>query len=71
MTDESQEGVQTPQLSKMLLKQNVTGSRKTSNYLIGSMVSIGGVGFLLADIVRSQWLGGKACSSFNRFPSIF
>ena len=32
----------------MLLDQSVTGSRKGSNYLVGSMVSIGGIGFLLA-----------------------
>ena len=32
------------------IQQNINGSRKLSNYLIGGMLSIGGVGFILASI---------------------
>ena len=39
----------------MLLEQIVTGSRRSSNYVVGSMVSIGGIGFLLASL--SSYLG--------------
>tara|TARA_Y100001968_G_C19197006_1_gene638022 strand:- start:275 stop:802 length:528 start_codon:yes stop_codon:yes gene_type:complete len=34
----------------MLLDQTVSGSRRLSNYLVGGMVSIGGIGFLLASL---------------------
>ncbi len=42
-------------MSAELLEQNVVGSRKTSNLIVGSMVSIGGTGFLLASV--SSYLG--------------
>ena len=35
-------------LSDLVLEQKIKGSRKVSNYLVASMISIGGVGFLLA-----------------------
>ena len=35
-------------LSGLVLEQKIKGSRKVSNYLVASMLSIGGVGFLLA-----------------------
>ena len=44
MTDERQESLKPLQLDQMLLDQIVTGSRKGSNYIVGSMVSIGGMG---------------------------
>ncbi len=34
--------------SSLVLEQKIKGSRKVSNYLVASMLSIGGVGFLLA-----------------------
>ncbi|WP_320668120.1 photosystem I assembly protein Ycf4 [Prochlorococcus sp. MIT 1307] len=55
MTDEMQESPKPVQASQMLLEQIVTGSRRGSNYLVGSMVSIGGIGFLLASL--SSYLG--------------
>ena len=36
------------ELSGLVLEQKIKGSRKVSNYLVASMLSIGGVGFLLA-----------------------
>ena len=36
--------------SNLLLEQIVTGSRKTSNYIVASSLTIGGVGFSLASI---------------------
>ena len=32
------------------IEQNINGSRKISNYLIGGMLTIGGIGFILASI---------------------
>ncbi len=32
------------------IEQKISGSRKISNYIIGSMLTIGGIGFLLASI---------------------
>ena len=32
------------------IEQKISGSRKTSNYIIGGMLTIGGIGFLLAAI---------------------
>ncbi len=29
------------------IEQTISGSRKTSNYIIGGMLTIGGIGFLL------------------------
>ncbi len=38
------------ELSGLVLEQKIKGSRKVSNYLVASMLSIGGVGFLLASL---------------------
>ena len=32
------------------IEQKIGGSRKISNYIIGGMLTIGGIGFLLASI---------------------
>ena len=32
------------------IEQQINGSRKISNYIIGGMLTIGGIGFLLASI---------------------
>ena len=40
---------------QMLFEQTVTGSRKSSNFLVGSTVTIGGTGFLLASF--SSYVG--------------
>ena len=55
MTDELQESSPPSAVGEMLLEQIVTGSRRVSNYVVGSMVSIGGIGFLLASL--SSYLG--------------
>jgi len=55
MTDEMQESPKPLKVGAMLLEQIVTGSRRGSNYVVGSMVSIGGIGFLLASL--SSYLG--------------
>ena len=55
MTDDLRENSESLGVSHMLFEQSVTGSRKGSNYFVGSMVSIGGVGFLLAS--ASSYLG--------------
>jgi len=55
MTDELQESPKPLNVGAMLLEQIVTGSRRGSNYVVGSMVSIGGIGFLLASL--SSYLG--------------
>ena len=55
MTDELKESSGNLDGGQMLLEQSVIGSRKGSNYVVGSMVSIGGIGFLLASI--SSYLG--------------
>ena len=48
MTDDLREGTESLRSNQMLFEQSVTGSRKGSNYVIGAMLSIGGIGFLLA-----------------------
>ena len=50
MTDELKESSGNLQLGQTLLEQSVTGSRKGSNYVVSSMLSIGGIGFLLASV---------------------
>ena len=42
-------------MSAAVLEQSVLGSRRLSNYLVASAVSIGGIGFLLASL--SSYLG--------------
>ena len=41
--------------SETYLEQSIKGSKKLSNYIVGSMLTIGGVGFLLAS--ASSYLG--------------
>ncbi len=50
MTDELKESNKLAQLSSELLEQSVKGSRRGANYLVGVMVTIGGIGFLLASL---------------------
>ena len=55
MTDELKESSRPNQLGQTLLEQSVNGSKRGSNYLVGAMLSIGGIGFLLASL--SSYLG--------------
>ena len=48
MSSESNLNQSEKDLSGLVLEQKIKGSRKVSNYLVASMLSIGGVGFLLA-----------------------
>jgi len=48
MTTESNSSQSEKEFSDLVLEQEIKGSRKVSNYLVASMLSIGGVGFLLA-----------------------
>ncbi len=48
MSPESKSSQSGKELSDLVLEQKIKGSRKVSNYLVASMLSIGGVGFLLA-----------------------
>ncbi len=48
MSSESKLSQSSEELSGLVLEQKIKGSRKVSNYLVASMLSIGGVGFLLA-----------------------
>jgi len=48
MSTESKLSQSEKELSDFVLEQKIKGSRKVSNYLVASMLSIGGVGFLLA-----------------------
>ena len=41
--------------SDLILDQKIKGSRKVSNYFVGAMLSIGGIGFLLASF--SSYIG--------------
>ena len=55
MSSESKSSQSEKELSGLVLEQKIKGSRKVSNYLVASMLSIGGVGFLLASF--SSYLG--------------
>ena len=48
MSTESKLSQSEKEQSELILEQKIKGSRKISNYLVASMLSIGGVGFLLA-----------------------
>ena len=52
---DGQESSNSGPLGQTSLELIVKGSRKGSNYLVGAMVSIGGIGFLLASL--SSYLG--------------
>ena len=45
MSTESNLSQSEKELSDLVLEQEIKGSRKVSNYLVSSMLSIGGVGF--------------------------
>ncbi len=55
MPDELPQNLPSSPTNENLFEQEVIGSRRPSNYLIVSMVTIGGIGFLLASI--SSYLG--------------
>tara|TARA_Y100001968_G_scaffold323131_1_gene360309 strand:- start:672 stop:1247 length:576 start_codon:yes stop_codon:yes gene_type:complete len=55
MSVDPQENFTSGESPNTLFEQNVKGARKVSNYLIGLMLAIGGVGFLLASV--SSFLG--------------
>ncbi len=69
MTEESQMSSNSGQIDPMKLQQVVFGSRKTSNYVVASMVSIGGVGFILAAI--SSYFGRRYLPIGNPETLIF
>ncbi len=48
MSADSQEIVGSENSSETCLEQSIKGSKKLSNYLVGSMLTIGGIGFSLA-----------------------
>ena len=50
MSTESQLSQLENESTDLILDQRIKGSRKISNYLVASMLSIGGVGFLLATL---------------------
>ena len=56
-------------LSGLVLEQKIKGSRKVSNYLVASMLSIGGVGFLLASF--SSYFGRDLLPLGNPSTLIF
>ena len=56
-------------LSSLVLEQKIKGSRKVSNYLVASMLSIGGVGFLLASF--SSYFGSDFLPLGNPSTLIF
>ena len=55
--------------SELVLEQKIKGSRKVSNYLVASMLSIGGVGFLLASF--SSYFGRDLLPLGNPSTLIF
>jgi len=50
MSTESQLSQSENESTDLVLDQRIKGSRKVSNYLVASMLSIGGIGFLLASL---------------------
>ena len=50
MSTESQLSQLDNESTDLVLDQRIKGSRKISNYLVASMLSIGGFGFLLASL---------------------
>jgi len=55
MTTDLQKDSKSRNSSQDIFEQTIKGSRKSSNYLVGGMLGIGGLGFLLASI--SSYLG--------------
>ena len=48
MSADLQESLESVESSENFLEQIVKGSRKTSNYIVAGMLTIGGIGFSLA-----------------------
>ena len=69
MSSESKSSQSEKELSGLVLEQKIKGSRKVSNYLVASMLSIGGVGFLLASF--SSYFGRDFLPLGNPSPLIF
>ena len=69
MSTESKLSQSEKELSDLVLEQKIKGSRKVSNYLVASMLSIGGVGFLLASF--SSYFGTDLLPLGNPSTLIF
>ena len=69
MSSESKSSQSEKELSGLVLEQKIKGSRKVSNYLVASMLSIGGVGFLLASF--SSYFGKDLLPLGNPSTLIF
>jgi len=69
MSTESKLSQSEKDLSDLVLEQKIKGSRKVSNYLVASMLSIGGVGFLLASL--SSYFGNDFLPLGNPSTLIF
>ena len=69
MSADSQDSPQMGNSSETYLEQSIKGSKKLSNYLVGSMLTIGGVGFLLAS--ASSYLGKDLLPLGNPSTLIF
>ena len=69
MSSESKLSQSKKEQSELVLEQKIKGSRKVSNYLVASMLSIGGVGFLLASF--SSYFGRDLLPLGNPSTLIF
>ena len=69
MSSESKLSQSKKDQSELVLEQKIKGSRKVSNYLVASMLSIGGVGFLLASL--SSYFGRDLLPLGNPSTLIF
>ena len=69
MSSESKISQPKKEQSELVLEQKIKGSRKVSNYLVASMLSIGGVGFLLASF--SSYFGRDLLPLGNPSTLIF
>ena len=69
MSSESKLSQSKKDQSELVLEQKIKGSRKVSNYLVASMLSIGGVGFLLASF--SSYFGRDLLPLGNPSTLIF
>jgi len=69
MSSESKLSQSKNEQSELVLEQKIKGSRKVSNYLVASMLSIGGVGFLLASF--SSYFGRDLLPLGNPSTLIF
>ena len=69
MSADLQESPNTGEPSETLLEQFVKGSKKTSNYIVASMLTIGGIGFSLASL--SSYFGKDLLPLGNPSTLIF